>query len=174
MPSIRSLSSLFPLLLLTLALAACGASSSSSSSTTPATTTTTGSGSTGSGASFANYTACLEQHGVTAFAGRGGAGGAPPAGGGGNRPQLSAADRKKFQAAQTACAKYRPAGGRGFPGGANSAAFAAYSNCLKLHGVTLARGTQLSTASKKVKTAMAACAPLRPAGAPKPPSSSAN
>jgi hypothetical protein len=180
MPSIRSMSPLLLLFALVLVLAACGASSSSSSSTTSTQTTTTSS-STGSGASFANYATCLKQHGVTqAFGpGRGAAGGTPPTGTAGNRPQLSAADRKKFQAAQTACAKLRPAGARGGfpgggPGGANSAAFAAYNNCLKLHGVTVTRGTRLSTATKKVKAAMTACASLRPAPAPTTSTSSAN
>jgi hypothetical protein len=145
-----------------LALAACGSNGTSSA---PATTTTgTSGGSSSSSASFAKYTACLKQHGVTRTFGPGGpngGGGAPPA----NRPQPSAAARKTFQAAQTACAKYRPAGaGNGFPGrgDASSSAFAAYSNCLKLHGLTVTPGTRPAATSTKAKAALAACASLRP------------
>jgi hypothetical protein len=146
-----------------LSLAACGAGSNSSS---PATTTTPSGGSTSSSA-FAKYTTCMKQHGVTLPSG--GAGGGPPQSGGGLQ-NLSSADRAKFQSARTACAGLRPAGaGPGFQqGGGNSAAFAAYSNCLKLHGVTLKRGSRPDTTSKKVQTAMAACASLRPSATTPP------
>ena len=152
------------LLVCGLALAACGSNSTSSA---PATTTTGTSSSAGtSSAALAKYTDCLKQHGVTRTFRPGGpnSGGRAPTG---NRPQLSAAARKTFQAAQTACAKYRPAGaGNGFPGGpgngAASSAFAAYSNCLKLHGVTVTRGTRPAATSTKAKAALAACAALRP------------
>jgi hypothetical protein len=161
-------------------LAACGAGTKASSpATTTSTTTTAPSGGAPSSAAFAKFADCLKQHGVTAPAGGGfgggGAGGGPPQGGGGARPQLSTADRATFQAAQTACASLRPAGGGGFQrggGGANSSAFAAYNNCLKLHGVTITPGQRPNTASKKVQTAMTACASLRPApgsGAVTPP-----
>lgn len=152
-----------------LALAACGSTSTTSA---PATTTTgsSGGGST-AGASLANYAACLKQHGVTRTFTPGN-----PGNGGGTRPQLSASARKTFQAAQTACAKDRPAGA--FPGrapgngGAQSSAFAAYTNCLKLHGVTLTPGTRPTTTSKKAKAAQTACASLRPSPSSAPSSPS--
>jgi hypothetical protein len=155
-----------------LALAACGSTSTSSA---PATTTngSTG-GSSTSSASLANYTTCLKQHGVT----RTFTPGNNPGSGGGTRPQLSASARKTFQAAQTACAKYRPAGafpGRGpGNGGAQSSAFAAYTNCLKLHGVTLTPGTRPTATSKKAKAAQTACASLRPSPGSAPSSSPSN
>ncbi len=43
----------------------------------------------------------------------------------------------QYQAALQACRSQLPAGGGFGRGGANSAAFAAYRNCLQLHGVTL-------------------------------------
>ncbi len=110
-------------------------------------------------AAFAKYTTCLEQHGVTlptrrpgGFGGGGGNGGATDGSDGGDRATASApaaffsgANSAKFRAAQTACSKLLPAasaaaassaaGGGG--GGGNAAAFAAYRNCLTLHGVKL-------------------------------------
>lgn len=152
-----------------LTLAACGAGTKGAS---PATSTTTTSPSPSGGAAassaFAKYATCLQQHGVTPPAG-----GGPPQGGGagGGLQNLSSADRAKFQAARTACASLRPAGAGGFQrGGGNSTAFAAYANCLKLHGVTVTPGKRPNTTSKKVQTAMAACASLRPS-APTPPAS---
>jgi hypothetical protein len=72
----------------------------------------------------------------------------------------------------TACASLRPSGlqagpgGGGFGGGAaNSAAFAAYRNCLTLHGVKATAqiggpgGATLTASEKKATTA---CASLRP------------
>lgn len=179
-----------------LALAACGGSSSkasdasnTSAATTPATTTTSGSATN----SFAAYATCLRQNGVTLpnFGNRrpGGNGGAPPTNGtppaGANRPGangggffrqgLSAAQRAKFQTAQTACAKLRPAGrggfgfGRGGGGNFNSPAFAAYRNCLTLHGVKFTRpqgggGGRPPATTAKMRAALTACAALRPAG----------
>jgi hypothetical protein len=70
----------------------------------------------------------------------------------------------------TACASLRPSGlqagpGGGAPGGgANSAAFAAYRNCLTLHGVkaTAQIGPGGATLTASEKKAMTACASLRP------------
>ncbi len=91
----------------------------------------------------------------------------------------AARNAPKFRAAQTACAKLLPAGFRGGFGGGrggggfggNSAAFAAYRNCLTLHGVKLAAGARRLRSpgrggkepSAKEKAALKACASLRPA-----------
>jgi hypothetical protein len=159
-----------------LALAACGNSSASGSGTS----TTTAAGKP----SRAAYTACLKQHGVTlpSFGGRPGGGTTggetPPSftpgsgsfpggtGGGGFR------NNPKFAKAESACKSLRPSGGfGGFGGGAggfNSSAFAAYRNCLKLHGVTLPTGGTRPTGSTPPTTsaseqaALQACAALRP------------
>ena len=141
-------------------------------------------------AAFAKYTACLKQNGVTLpnfGAGR-------PPGGGGNAPTGTAPapptgtnpqggpggfNSAAFRKAAAACAKLRPAGRGGFGGGfgggfrggnaQNSAAFAAYRNCLTLHGVKLTdlrRGGAAPTA--KQQKAMTACASLRPARPTRP------
>jgi hypothetical protein len=136
---------------------------------------------------MAKYTACLKQNGVTLPTGRGtppagggGAGGTPPAAPTGTnggtsttqRPAGSQGGNAKFAKAQAACAKLRPAGmragGFGGPGGgtnANSAAFAAYRNCLTLHGVKASalRFGGGATPTAATKKAMTACASLRPA-----------
>ena len=181
-------------------LAACGGGSGSSAGTTTATipTTTTGGAAAAGGpagganrAAFTKYTTCLKQHGVTlpSFGNRGaggGGGGTPPANGSTTTtPRRRGAfgggafNTPKFKAAQTACAKLLPAGfaggfgrGRG-PGGGfggNSAAFAAYRNCLTLHGVKLAAGAGGfgrpgaggAKPTAKVQAALKACASLRP------------
>jgi hypothetical protein len=96
-------------------------------------------------------------------AGAPGAGNGPPGtnGGNGGAPPGRGAGNAKFQKAQAACASLRPAGaGRGFAGGqgGNSAANAAFRNCLKLKGVTASTSRTSATFTK----AMAACASLRP------------
>ncbi len=160
-------------------LAAC--SSAGSASTT--TSTTTASGSKGStSTAFAAYTKCLSQHGVTLpnFKGRrpsgsgGPEGGFTPGSGGGGTPGSGSfpgrgaggfANNPKYAAAEKACASLRPKGGSGFGfggNGANSAAFAAYTNCLKLHGVTVTNGVP-DRSSAAFAAASAACAALRPA-----------
>jgi hypothetical protein len=155
-----------------LLLAACGSASSAS------TTTTTGKGATGT-ASITAYFTCLKQHGVNikipSFgSGTGGSlpagagsiptGSGPPSGFPGAGGQFNS---PKFKKAAAACASLRPTGGSG--GGVSGTAFAAYRNCLKIHGVTLAggagsspTGTTLNTSDPKVKVALAACASLRP------------
>ncbi len=160
-------------------LAAC--SSAGSASTT--TSTTTASGSKGStSTAFAAYTKCLSQHGVTLpnfkgrrpSAGGGPEGGFTPGSGGGGTPGGGSfpgrgaggfANNPKYAAAEKACASLRPKGGSGFGfggHGANSAAFAAYTNCLKLHGVTVTNGVP-DRSSAAFTAASAACAALRPA-----------
>ncbi len=135
-------------------------------------------GSTGqSGAQAAGTSAfqqCLRQHGVTVPSARPSFGGAPSPGaslpaGGGQFPGGfgNGAGSKAFQA----CRKYAPAGfGRGLPGAGGLSAVAAFSSCMKQHGVTLTGGPgalqSLSRASGKVKRAFQACRPLLPQGVP--------
>ncbi len=164
-------------------LAACGSSSAAGSSTSSSTSKSSGT------ASVAAYTNCLKQHGVTlpnfgnGSGPPGGSGGSipsgtPPSFGSGGSPPAGGnfANNPKFQKAADACKSLRPSGGFGGPGGSggfNSSAFAAYRNCLKLHGVTLPTGgpqgsasstppTTLDQSSPTVKAALAACAALQP------------
>jgi hypothetical protein len=168
-------------------LTACGGGSGSPATSTTATTSgngttsATAAGGATANATFASYTACLKRHGVT-LPGRGVAGGAPGAppsttGSTATTPQQpGGVDNAKFQKAQTACAGLRPkgarAGGPGFGGGQDNAAFAAYRNCLTIHGVKASAlrpgsgGT--ATVTAKVKKAMTACASLRPAQGNRP------
>lgn len=186
----RPLLILLGLVVAGLALAACGSSSSSSSA--PATTTTAAAGAAGGpqSAAFTKYAACLKAHGASlpAFGGRSRGSGTtttPPTttttpgatrARGSRFGSLTAAQRAALTKAQAACSSLLPAGarggfGRGFGGGGfSSPAFAAYRNCLKLHGVTLSAGIRPGTTqTAKQKAAYAACAALRPArpsGAP--------
>jgi hypothetical protein len=182
-------------LLLTTALAAVACGGSAATGTTAATTSTSAAGAANgtNSAAVAKYTACLEQNGVTLpnfGAGRppgGGGGGqgnapngttpAPPTGtnGQGGLGRGGFANNPKFQKAAAACAKLRPTGfrGGGFGGGngQNTAAFAAYRNCLALHGVkqSALRPAGGASPTAKVQKAMTACASLRPS--PKAPTS---
>lgn len=205
MPSMRSLQrgALGALVVTTaLAAAACGGGSSSGAAattgTTAGTTTTTSAAGAAAGgrnsAAFAKYTACLKQNGVTLpnFGGRRSPGGgqgdaptgttpAPPTGttaAGGQRPR-GAFNSAAFRKASAACASLRPPGAGGFRGGFGggqpSAAFAAYRNCLKLHGVTTVggfggggKGAGGAAATAKEQKALAACAGLRPARGTRP------
>lgn len=124
-----------------IALTACGGGGSSASGASSTTTAPSGS------ASLASYVQCLESHGVPGSVastfgqrrgfGRGAASGSssgesvPPA----SPPQSFARPTvpSQYQAAIQACRSLRPS----FGGGINSAAFAAYRNCLQLHGVSL-------------------------------------
>ena len=165
------------------ALSACGSGSSA-----PTTSTTDpGGGGSHAKASFAAYSACLKAHGVKLPTFNGGppngsfppsgsfptSGSTPPGGGGRGRFNSPA-----FRKAAAACASLRPTGSGNRPGGRNfsSAAFAAYRNCLKLHGVTLPTRptssnstppTTFNSTSPKVKKALAACAGLRPKFTPR-------
>ncbi|HEX6395228.1 MAG TPA: hypothetical protein VFZ97_17480 [Acidimicrobiales bacterium] len=112
-------------------LAACGGGSSSAAGSS-STTTVPGAGAE----TFPRYTQCLESHGVPssvagAFAQRRGLTQNPtsPPSGGFTRPTIPA----EYQAAFQACRTLRP----NFGAGLNSAAFAAYRNCLQLHGVSI-------------------------------------
>jgi hypothetical protein len=161
-----------------LGLSACGSSSANGASTS----TTKPSGT----ASETAYVACLKKNGVTLPNFGHGAGGTPA--GGGTRPSFTPgsgtftpgangggfANNPKFAKAAAACKNLRPKGGFGGFGGSggfNSTAFAAYRNCLKLHGVTLPTGggrpspgstPSTTTPSASYQAAIAACAALRP------------
>jgi hypothetical protein len=162
-----------------LALSACGSSPAASGSST---STTKPSGA----ASETAYVACLKKNGVTLPNFGHGTGGTPT---GGTRPTFTPgsgtftpgsgggfASNPKFEKAAAACKSLRPKGGfggfgSGGSGGFNSAAFAAYRNCLKLHGVTLPTGSgrpspgstpSTTTPSASYQAAIAACAALRP------------
>jgi hypothetical protein len=167
-----------------LVLAACGSSSANGSSTS----TTKPSGT----ASETAYVACLKQHGVTLPNFGGGRPGGETPGGGETPPSFTPGsggfnpgsggggfrNNPAFTKAASACKSLRPKGGfggfnRGGAGGFNSAAFAAYRNCLKLHGVTLptpgakpATGSTTSTTTAQsnstFQAAEQACAALRP------------
>lgn len=135
-------------------------------------------GSTGQGGAQAAGTSafqqCLRQHGASLPSGGPSFGGTPSPGaslppGGGQFPGGfgGGAGSKAFQA----CRKYAPAGfGRGRPGAGGLSAFAAFTSCMKQHGVTLTGGPgalqSLSTASGKVKKAFQKCRALMPQGVP--------
>jgi hypothetical protein len=143
-----------PALALSVAVAACGGGSTTSGATpTTARSNKSTSGTTkattpAAQTSMSKYVQCLTSHGVPAnaasgFGARRGPGstsgstvpGSQPAGTrpAGTRPTIPA----QYQAAFQACRSLRPSGS-GFGGGNfNSAQFAAYRNCLQLHGVTL-------------------------------------
>jgi hypothetical protein len=148
-------------LALSATLAACGGSSKAATAT-PTTTTAPGQ------ASFAQYNQCLTSHGVpagsTGLFGRG----RPDATG--TRPTIPS----QYQAAFQACASLRPRGGLG-GGNFNSPQFAAYRNCLQLHGVTTptttpgqppstgnGSGLRNSPAFQAAQKACASLAPARP------------
>jgi len=183
-----------PLIGVALLAAACGGGSTKTSSSA-STSTTTPSGSTGSSAaaaSRAKFTQCLESHGVpssvaSAGFGRRGAGGPTSStttggtgtggtGTGGTGTGGAAPGRSslltQYQSAFNACRSDLPSGfGRG--GNFNSAALAAYRNCLQIHGVTVPTTTPGSTGSgggfgaasrsPAFQAAQKACASLLPA-----------
>lgn len=154
-------------------LAACSSGPASAANSKSTSTTSRGS----ANASFTAYTSCLKSHGVTFTSGFGGFGGrgqgGPPSSSATTRPTLSPSERTTLTKAEAACASLRP---KFNGGGGTNTAFAAYRNCLKLHGVTVPNGgggggfpgsgTSTSTTSDpKLKAAEAACAGLRPKGA---------
>jgi hypothetical protein len=173
-----------PLIGVALLATACGGGSTKTSSSA-STSTTAPSGASGSNGSTAaaaraKFTQCLESHGVPASAasagfGRRGGGSTSSTTTGGSsagRPALST----QYQAAFNACRSDLPSGfGRG--GGFNSAALAAYRNCLEIHGVTVPTTTPGSTRpaggfgggfgaasqSPAFQAAQKACASLLPA-----------
>jgi len=176
-----------------------GGGSSKAAGASSASTSTTASGAS---AGFAAFTQCMTSHGIPASALRRGTGGGngPPAEGAGGPPSgfsgsgapsgslptpslPAGVTQAQYQTAIQACGSQLP---QGAGGGANSAQFAAYRNCLQLHGVTLpasggppasdqtassATGGSaptpglgnLDTTNPTVQAALKACASLRPA-----------
>jgi len=135
--------------------------------------------------SLSAFQECLSKHGLKLPA-RGGSSGSPPSGftppssgaSGGTPPSFGGSGgfggNSKAQAALKQCASLQPKGG--FPGGAggsSSTAFAAYRNCMKLHGVTVPSVTPgsststpstVDTSSPTYQAAQAACKALLPTG----------
>jgi hypothetical protein len=177
-----------PLIAVAVLATACGGGSTkTSSSTTPSTTAPAGST---AAASRAKFTQCLEGHGVPASVasagfGRRGAGGAGGAAGSGGSTSSSTTGGSstnrsglftQYQSAFNACRSDLPAGA-GRPGNFNSAAFAAYRNCLEIHGVTIptttpgssgtsggfSGGLGAASQSPAFQAAQKACASLLPA-----------
>ena len=119
-----------------------------------------------SSAALAAYRNCLKLHGVTLPSGSSGA----------NSTTSTTLNTKSasVQKALAACAILRPKGFGAGAGGFSSAAFTAYRNCLKLHGVTLPSGSGASSTtsttpnakSASVQKALAACASLLPKSTP--------
>jgi hypothetical protein len=162
------------LVILVVALGASGCSGGSSKSVSATATTTT---STTPGArSSQPFLQCMQSHGVNITNVRGLRGGTTPS------TLPAGVTPAQFQQALQACRSLLPAGGN-FQ---NNPAFAAYRNCLTLHGVTLQRrgpGTTgpstssgapgggqglggLDLTNPTVQAAVQACAALRPSGGP--------
>jgi hypothetical protein len=92
-------------------------------------------------------------------------------GGGGFNGVPSGVNPTTYASAQAACASVRPSfggGGGNFGGGqgGDNGALAAYTNCLKNHGVTVTDINQLNTADPSTSAAMVACAALKPSANP--------
>ena len=139
--------------------------------------------------SFSAFQNCLSKHGLKLPA-RGASRGGPPSGfSGGTPPSFGGSGgfggNSKAQAALKQCASLQPKGGfPGGPGGAggsSSTAFAAYRNCMKLHGVTVPSVTPgsststpstVDTSSPTYQAAQTACKALLPTGAGTPPGGS--
>ena len=137
--------------------------------------------------SFSAFQKCLSKHGLKLPA-RGASRGGPPSGfSGGTPPSFGGSGgsggfggNSKAQAALKQCASLQPKGGfpggPGGPGGAggsSSTAFAAYRNCMKLHGVTVPSVTPgsststpstVDTSSPTYQAAQTACKALLPTG----------
>ncbi|MEY9965537.1 hypothetical protein ABIA33_003583 [Streptacidiphilus sp. MAP12-16] len=160
------------------------------SSATAKTSAAQPSSSSSGGAQFSAYRQCLSQHGVTLPTGRpsgrptdrpsGGAGGGGGYGGGfggfGGFGGAGASADPATQAAMKACASLRPSGGRG-GGNFNSTALAAFTSCMKDHGVTLpANGglRALNTADPKTAAAYTICKALLPTRGTRSPGASAS
>jgi hypothetical protein len=173
-----------------LLLSGCASSGGTGSASASSQASTSSSGGRG-GAAMAAYRQCLSQHGVTMPSGRpsarpsggygGGNGGGNGGGygGGGFGFGGGASANPTMAAAMQACASLRPkfnGGGKGGHGGFNSTAMAAFTSCMKDHGVTLpTKGgvRALNTADPKTSAAFNVCKVLIPArGAGASPSAS--
>ncbi|MFI0895443.1 hypothetical protein [Streptomyces sp. NPDC020983] len=168
-----------------LLLAACSSGGGPGPSDAKGTTSASASSSASGAADMAAYRACLEKNGVRLPSFSPGArpsgrpSGRPTDGSGfrGGFPGFGGASADpKAQKAVQACESLRPRFNRG-AGGADSSAFAAFTSCLKDHGVTLPsssaspgvngrRGggmfSALDTSDPKTAKAYATCKPLLP------------
>jgi hypothetical protein len=165
-----------------LTLFGCSSSPSSSTSTNAAPAASGGSQQADA------YRQCLTQNGVKLPSGRpsgqpgGRPSGQPGGGGGGGGFGGGQSANPAFQKAAQACASLRPQGGMGGSanGGANASAIAAFTSCMKDHGVVLpsaSPGSQggamrgLNTADAKTAKAYTTCQallPQRSSGQPAP------
>jgi len=177
----------------TLSLGALLLTGCSSSSATTATAQPSASGSASGSAQFTAYRNCLSQHGVTMPTGRPGGGGFSrnpsdrPTGGFSRNPSDRPSGRPggnggggfggfggasadpSAQAALKACASLAPQGGfsgrGGASGGPGGTALAAYTSCMKDHGITVpANGgaRSVNTADPKTAAAYKVCKALLP------------
>lgn len=171
------------ILVAALAATACSGGSSKSVAVSATTTSSTTPGTPSSQA----FTQCMQSHGVTITNLRGLRGGATPS----SLP--AGVTAPQFQQAFQACRSQLPTGGAGGQGFLNNPQFAAYRNCLKLHGVTLPQPGQggggaggqstsstvagagpgggqglgnLDRNNPAVAAALQACVALRPSGGP--------
>jgi hypothetical protein len=152
-------------------LAACGGGSKTTGTASAPQPTTTAPATGNRTAQRQAFYQCLQSHGInTANLPRRGFG----AGGQNSNGESSSTGpttsfslppgvtQQQMQSALQACRSLLPSGGRNFQ---NNPAFAAYRNCLQLHGVTIGTGggQGLDRTNPTVQSAMQACAALRPA-----------
>ena len=159
-----------------LILAACGGGSKTTATASASRSTTTAAANGNRTAQRQAFTQCMQSRGVKttnlprrAFGGAGGQNSSQDSNGGSSStgPTTSftlppGVTQQQMQSALQACRSLLPAGGRNFQ---NNPAFAAYRNCLQLHGVTTGTGggQGLDRTSPTVQAAMQACSALRPA-----------
>jgi hypothetical protein len=153
-------------------LAACGGGSKTTATASAAQSTTTAPANGSRTAQRQAFNQCMKSHGIntTNLPRRGLAGGGGEASNGASSstgPTTSftlppGVTQQQMQSALQACRSLLPNGGRNFQ---NNPAFAAYRNCLQLHGVTPGTGfgQGLDRTNPTVQAAMQACAALRPA-----------
>ncbi len=157
-------------------LAACGGGSKTTATASASRPTTTAPANANRTAQRQAFTQCMQSHGINtanlprrAFGGGGGENSSQNGNGGSSStgPTTSltlppGVTQQQMQSALQACRSLLPTGGRNFQ---NNPAFAAYRNCLQLHGVTTGTGggQGLDRTNPTVQAAMQACAALRPA-----------
>jgi hypothetical protein len=157
-----------------LLLTGCSSSSAKTATAQPSASASASASASGA-AQFTAYRNCLSQHGVTLPSGRpsGGFSRNPsdrpsnrPSGGYGGGGFGGASANPATQAAMKACASLAPAGGFGGGRGVGGTALAAFTSCMKDHGVTVSpsgRPGMVNTADPKTAAAYKVCAALLPA-----------
>jgi hypothetical protein len=153
-------------------LAACGGGSNTAASASAGSATTTAPANGNRTAQRQAFNQCMQSHGINTAnlprRGFGGGGGRNSDGGSSSTGPTSSVSlppgvtQQQMQSALQACRSLLPTGGRNLQ---NNPAFAAYRNCLQLHGVTVGTGAGqgLDRTNPTVQSAMQACAALRPA-----------